>query len=151
MLSRKIVIGLGLALSMACVQVAQAAKARVWEGTITIPTYLMGPDDPNPQFPLVNDHNIYPYTQLDDLTNNRQPKAWKAIYLENKYLKVTILPQMDGRVYSIYDKIAKREVLYRNNVVKYEMVGLRGASRMRVSPKSVSMSYRWQVLPLQGR
>lgn len=127
MLSRKIVIGLGLALSMACVHVAQAAKARVWEGTITIPTYLMGPDDPNPQFPLVNDHNIYPYTQLDDLTNNRQPKAWKAIYLENKYLKVTILPQMDGRVYSIYDKIAKREVLYRNNVVKYEMVGLRGA------------------------
>ncbi|HVB29527.1 MAG TPA: DUF5107 domain-containing protein, partial [Terriglobia bacterium] len=100
---------------------------RVWEGPITIPTYLMGPQDPNPQFLLVNSHNIYPYTQLDDLTNNRQPKAWKAIYLENKYLKVTILPQMDGRVYSIYDKIAKREVLYRNNVVKYEMVGLRGA------------------------
>ncbi len=113
--------------SFALAQVAQAAKVRVWEGPITIPTYLMGPDDPNPQFPLVNSHNIYPYTQLDDLTDNRQPKAWKAIYLENKYLKVTILPQMDGRVYSIYDKIAKREVLYRNNVVKYEMVGLRGA------------------------
>jgi tetratricopeptide (TPR) repeat protein len=120
-------MGFSLVLFLVLAQVAQAAKARVWEGTITIPTYLMGPDDPNPQFPLVNDHNIYPYTQLDDLTNNRQPKAWKAIYLENKYLKVTILPQMDGRVYSIYDKIAKHEVLYRNNVVKYEMVGLRGA------------------------
>jgi tetratricopeptide (TPR) repeat protein len=127
MSSRKFSMGFCLVLFLALAQVAQAAKARVWEGTITIPTYLMGPDDPNPQFPLVNDHNIYPYTQLDDLTNNRQPKAWKAIYLENKYLKVTILPQMDGRVYSIYDKIAKHEVLYRNNVVKYEMVGLRGA------------------------
>ncbi|HKT13418.1 MAG TPA: DUF5107 domain-containing protein, partial [Terriglobia bacterium] len=127
MSSRKLSIGFSLALILALAQAAQAANARVWEGTITIPTYLMGPDDPNPPFPLVNDHNIYPYTQLDDLTNNRQPKGWKAIYLENKYLKVTILPQMDGRVYSIYDKIAKREVLYRNNVVKYEMVGLRGA------------------------
>jgi Tfp pilus assembly protein PilF len=127
MLARKFAIALSMAFVLASAQTAQAAKVRVWEGTITIPTYLLGPDDPNPQFPLVNGHNIYPYTQLDDLTNNRQPKAWMAIYLENKYLKVTILPQMDGRVYSIYDKIAKREVLYRNNVVKYEMVGLRGA------------------------
>ncbi len=127
MSSRKISVGFSLVLFFALAQVALAAQVRVWEGPITIPTYLMGPDDPNPQFPLVNSHNIYPYTQLDDLTDNRQPKAWKAIFLENKYLKVTILPQMDGRVYSIYDKIAKREVLYRNNVVKYEMVGLRGA------------------------
>ncbi|HET7101268.1 MAG TPA: DUF5107 domain-containing protein, partial [Terriglobia bacterium] len=127
MSAKKFSIGIGLTILLALAQAAQAAKARVWEGTITIPTYQMGPDNPNPPFPLVNSHNIYPYTELDDLTNNRQPKAWKAIYLENKYLKVTILPQMDGRVYSIYDKIAKREVLYRNNVVKYEMVGLRGA------------------------
>jgi len=127
MSSRKLSIAFSLVLFLAVAQVALAAKVRVWEGTITIPTYLMGPQNPNPPFPLVNSHNIYPYTELDDLTNNRQPKIWKAIYLENKYLKVTILPQMDGRVYSIYDKIAKREVLYRNNVVKYEMVGLRGA------------------------
>ncbi len=127
MSSRKLSMGFSLVLFLALAQVAQAAQVRVWEGTITIPTYLLGPENPNPPFPLVNDHNIYPYTELDDLTNNRQPKAWKAIYLENKYLKVTILPQMDGRVYSIYDKIAKREVLYRNNVVKYEIVGLRGA------------------------
>ena len=127
MSAKKFSVGIGLVILFALAQVAQAAQVRVWEGPITIPTYLMGPDNPNPQFPLVNSHNIYPYTELDDLTDNRQPKTWKAIYLENKYLKVTILPQMDGRVYSIYDKIAKREVLYRNNVVKYEMVGLRGA------------------------
>jgi len=127
MLSRKITIGFSLLIFLALAQVAQAADVRVWEGTISIPTYLLGPEDPNPPFPLVNGHNIYPYTALDDLTDNREPKNYRAIYLENEYLKATILPQMDGRVYSLYDKVAKREVLYRNNVIKYGMVGLRGA------------------------
>ena len=124
---KKFSIGFGLALLLVVAQAAQAAKVRVWEGTINIPTYLLGPEDPNPQFPLVNSHNIYPYTALDDLTDNRQPKTYKAIYLENDYLKATILPQMDGRLYSLYNKVAKREVFYRNNVIKYGMVGLRGA------------------------
>jgi Tfp pilus assembly protein PilF len=124
---RKFTIGFSLVLILALVQAAQAANVRVWEGTTSIPTYLLGPEDPNPQFPLVNSHNIYPYTALDDLTDNREAKTYRAIYLENEYLKATILPQMDGRLYSLYDKVAKREVFYRNNVIKYGMVGLRGA------------------------
>jgi len=58
----KIAIMLGVVFALASAQVAQAAKVRVWEGTITIPTYLLGPENPNPPFPLVNSHNIYPYT-----------------------------------------------------------------------------------------
>jgi tetratricopeptide (TPR) repeat protein len=124
---RKFSVGFSLVFILALAQTAQAANVRVWEGTISIPTYLLGPEDPNPQFPLVNSHNIYPYTALDDLTDNREAKTYRAIYLENEYLKATILPQMDGRLYSLYDKVAKREVFYRNNVIKYGMVGLRGA------------------------
>jgi tetratricopeptide (TPR) repeat protein len=124
---RKFSVGFSLVLFLALAQLAQAANVRVWEERISIPTYLLGPEDPNPQFPLVNSHDIYPYTALDDLTDNREPKTYRAIYLENEYLKATILPQMDGRVYSLYDKVAKREVFYRNNVIKYGMVGLRGA------------------------
>ncbi len=124
---RKWVAGLSLLVSFVWVRPAKAAKVRVWEGAIKIPTYLLGPENPNPQFPLVNSHNIYPYTALDDLTNHRETKTYRAIYLENEYLKATILPQMDGRVYSLYDKVAKREVFYRNNVIKYGLVGLRGA------------------------
>ena len=127
MMDRTLSLGLGLLLGIGFVQPAKAAQARVWEGTITIPTYLLGPQDPNPPFPLVNNRNIYPYTVLDDLTDKREPVTYPAIYLENEYLKATILPSMDGRVYSLYDKVAKREVFYRNNVVKYGLVGLRGA------------------------
>lgn len=104
---------------------AQAVQA--WRGTITIPTYELGPPDPDPAFPLNNPKNIYPYTMLDDLTNTRAPETYQAIYLENQYLKITILPQLGGHVYSVYDKVDQREVLYRDHVIKYGLVGPRGA------------------------
>jgi tetratricopeptide (TPR) repeat protein len=106
---------------------AQAQAVHAWEGTITIPTYKLGPADPDPPFPLTNSTPVYPYTVLDDLTDDRAPETYKAIYIENEYLKLTVLPQLGGHLYSIYDKVDHREVLYRNNVVKYGLVGPRGA------------------------
>jgi tetratricopeptide (TPR) repeat protein len=104
---------------------AQAVQA--WRGTITIPTYELGPPDPDPAFPLNSTKGIYPYTMLDDLTNARAPETYQAIYLENQYLRITILPQLGGHVYSVYDKVDQREVLYRDHVIKYGLVGPRGA------------------------
>jgi len=118
----------GLAYSQAKTAVPESSNAvQGWEGTITIPTYKLGPADPNPAFPLVSRSPVYPYTMLDDLTGDRVPMTYRAIYLENKYLKITILPQLGGHVYSVYDKIDHREVLYRDNVIKYGLVGPRGA------------------------
>lgn len=104
-----------------------AQSVRSWQGTITIPTYELGPPDPNPPFALVNPHPVYPYPMLDDLSDQRVPKTWRAIYLENQYLKITILPELGGHVYSVYDKLRHREMLYRNRVIKYGLVGPRGA------------------------
>jgi tetratricopeptide (TPR) repeat protein len=104
---------------------AQAVQA--WRRPVTIPTYRLGRPDPDPAFSLNSSINIYPYTMLDDLTNTRAPETYRAIYLENQYLKVTILPQLGGHVYSVYDKIDHREVLYCNHVIKYGLVGPRGA------------------------
>lgn len=104
---------------------AQAVQA--WRGTLTIPTYEPGAPDPDPAFPLNSSKDIYPYTMLDDLTDRRAPVTYQAIYLENRCLRITILPQLGGHVYSIYDKIDHREVLYRDRVIKYGLVGPRGA------------------------
>lgn len=106
---------------------AHAQAVHAWEGTISIPTYKLGPADPNPPFPLVSSNPVYPYTMLDNLTDDRVPMTYHAIYLENKYLKITILPQLGGHVYSIYDKVDHREVLYTDHVIKYGLVGPRGA------------------------
>ena len=104
-----------------------AATVRAWEGTIDLPTYALGEEDPNPAFPLIKGHRIYPYTMLDDLTDQRETKSYQAVFLENEYLKATVLPSLGGRLYSLYDKASAREVFYRNNVVKYGLVALRGA------------------------
>jgi tetratricopeptide (TPR) repeat protein len=118
---------LGIVFWLALAAPARGAEVRAWEGTLQLPTYLLGDEDPSPPFPLVNRHNVYPYTMLDDLTDRREPKTYKAIFLENEFLKAIVLPEMGGRLYSLYDKVTKREVLYRNNVVKYGLVALRGA------------------------
>lgn len=123
----KLAFSLSLVLGIGVIQSVPAATVHASQGTISIPTYLLGPENPNPPFLLVNSNDIYPYTALDDLTDSRKTITYPAIYLENEYLKATILPDMDGRVYSLFDKVAKREVFYRNHVVKYGLVGLRGA------------------------
>ena len=74
----------------------RADAVRAWHGTITIPTYVLGPVDPNPSFPLINSNDVYPYTMLDDLSDKRLPKTYDALFLENQYLKVTVLPELGG-------------------------------------------------------
>ena len=103
---------------------------RVWEAPLSIPTYQLGP--PNP-YPALMDWQrrkwrpVYPYPFLDALSNNRTDKTWKAVYLENEYLRVSVLPELGGHIYQIFDKTTNRDVLYSNPVMKYAMVALRGA------------------------
>jgi hypothetical protein len=114
---------------MAATGIAQETviSAQVRQTVLDIPTYRLGSEDPNPPFALVNSRDVYPYTTLDDLTNHRETVAYRAIILENEYLRATILPHLGGRLYSLYDKKAAREVFYRNRVVNYGLVDLRGA------------------------
>jgi len=108
---------------------AHAQAARVWEAPLVIPTYELGPPDPNP--PLFDRRTrgrpTYPYPLLDNLTNQRIDKRYRAVFLENEFLRVTVLPELGGKLYAIYDKTAGRDVLYTNHVIKYAMVGIRGA------------------------
>ena len=111
---------------------AQPAKdrPRVWEAPLVIPTYELNP--PNP-YPALLDWQrrkwrpVYPYPFLDSLGTEKTNKAWKAVYLENEYLKVTVLPELGGHVYQIFDKTLNRDIIYSNPVMKYAMVALRGA------------------------
>ena len=106
---------------------ARSQAARAWQGTVDLPTYAIGEEDPFPPFPIAGRHRVYPYTMLDDLTDRLETKSYKALYLENEYLKAIVLPEMGGRLYSLYDKVNHHEVFYRNEVVKYGLVALRGA------------------------
>jgi tetratricopeptide (TPR) repeat protein len=119
------------ALSLAGVAHAQSDKLpRVWEAPLSIPTYELGEPDPNPallDWQRRKWRPVYPYPMLDTLTNRKVDKNYRAVYIENEYLKVTVLPELGGHLYAIYDKTAGRDVLYTNHVVKYAMVAIRGA------------------------
>lgn len=111
---------------------AQSSKdtPRVWEAPLIIPTYELNP--PNPYPALLDSQRrkwrpVYPYPFLDSLGTEKKDKSWKAVYLENEYLKVTVLPELGGHVYQIFDKTINRDILYSNPVMKYAMVALRGA------------------------
>jgi tetratricopeptide (TPR) repeat protein len=109
-----------------------AGPVRVWEDQITIPTYLLGPPDPNPQFYAGGNsqgaqHRIYPYPVFDNLTTEKADKTYKIIYLENEYVKVGILPEIGGRIFEAVDKTNGYHFFYRQHVIKPALISLLGA------------------------
>ena len=124
---------LSICIALLCTASSQAQSSnmpRVWEGPLTLPTYELGA--PNP-YPALLDWQrrkwrpVYPYPFLDALSNKRTEKTYKVVYLENEYLRVTVMPELGGHIYEIFDKTMNRDVLYSNPVMKYAMVALRGA------------------------
>ena len=105
------------------------AEVLVWEGTLTLPTYIEGPPDVNPPFDLFRQRSFstYPYTTRENLTDRKVDRVWRTLNLENEYLKVTMLPDLGGRLYSCVDKTSGREMFYANPSIKYAQVAYRGA------------------------
>jgi tetratricopeptide (TPR) repeat protein len=107
-------------------------QAKAWEGTITIPTYSFE-SDINPKFWAMDAGSrrsgpkIYPYTMQDDLKRKLENVTYKGLFVENEYLKVTILPELGGRIYSVLDKTTNKDMFYMNPVIKPSMIALRGA------------------------
>jgi tetratricopeptide (TPR) repeat protein len=97
-------------------------------GEITLPTYKLLGENSNPVFhSQYGVAHIYPYTLQDDIASEPIEVAYRALILDNKYLRVTVLPELGGRVYSLYDKVSKREVFYKNPVIKFSPLAIRGA------------------------
>jgi len=112
------------------------AGVRAWEGRITIPTYGWA-EDINPKFWALEDRVkfsttvkgaiVYPYTMQDHLYRTKEDRTYKALFLENEYLKVTCLPELGGRLHSVLDKTTGAETFHLNNVIKPSMIAMRGA------------------------
>ncbi len=105
---------------------------QVREEPLTLPTYLVGESDPNPIFYNGRRYQgakgmVYPYAMQDDLTDIRENKTYKALYLENRYLKICVLPEIGGRIFSATDKTNGYELFYRQHVVKPAFISVLGA------------------------
>jgi len=76
--------------------------------------------------PLPSNQKIYPYFRFDGFSNKSIQKDWKVITLENEYIRVEIMPEIGGKIWSAYDKVNKRNYIYNNAVVKFRDIAMRG-------------------------
>lgn len=107
------------------------ADVNVWVETVTLPTYEVGAEDPNPMFLEKRVYQgssgaVYPYGVIDTLTGQKQMKSYQAVWLENDFIKVMLLPELGGRIHRAYDKVMQRDFVYYNEVIKPALVGLVG-------------------------
>ena len=98
---------------------------------MTIPTYEVGKPEKNPIFLEKRVYQgssgvVYPYPVIESISDEKVDKEWKAVWLENDYIKVMILPELGGRIQMAYDKIKERHFVYYNHVIKPALVGLVG-------------------------
>lgn len=104
---------------------------KAWRETVVIPTYEVGTPEKNPIFLEKRVYQgssgvVYPYPVIECISDEKVDKEWHAIWIENEYIKVMILPELGGRVQMAYDKIKQRHFVYYNHVIKPALVGLTG-------------------------
>lgn len=108
------------------------AGARIWEQDVTLPTYLVDTSGKNPRFYFGRAYQgaqgrVYPYRMQERLTEKKVDKAWKAVFLENEYVRTSILPEIGGRIFTALDKTDGYDFIYRQTVVKPALIGMLGA------------------------
>lgn len=105
-----------------------------------VPAASFGPENPLPAFRTLPEDWLFPYFDpraepaerryvgwkangrvlpnrlQDEFNRNRVPRAFKAMVLENEFLRATVLPELGGRMVSLFDKQAGRELIERNPV-----------------------------------
>ncbi len=96
--------------------------------SITIPTYLIGPDEPNPMFYEKRcvqgaSGRVFPMAMNSTLTNRKCDQTYEAIKLENEYISLTLLPQLGGKVYRARARYNGYDFIYYNRVIKPALIG----------------------------
>lgn len=116
---------------------------------LIIPAAEQGPDDCVP--PIYRTHNSqqpqnalegdgdelflgygfetcgFPYPYQNNYSRNLSPQAFKSVILENEYLKAVFLPELGGRLWSLFDKTAGKELLFVNPVYRLGNLATRNA------------------------
>ncbi|MGK9147167.1 DUF5107 domain-containing protein [Plantibacter flavus] len=105
--------------------------AVAWSAPVTMPTYR---PQPASEFPMYLDRRVYqgssgrvyPLPFVERIDAAPTDTEWQAVHLENRYLRVMVLPELGGRIHIGFDKTTGYDFFYRNSVIKPALVGLTG-------------------------
>lgn len=112
-------------------EVLASGGAIAWEQPVTITTYE--PAEPD-EYPIFLDRRVYqgssgrvyPIPFIDKIAAESVHREWRAVHLENPWIRLMVLPELGGRIHVGFDKVAGYDFFYRNNVIKPALVGLAG-------------------------
>lgn len=108
-------------------------KAKITEGKIIIPTY---PQPAAEEMPMFAENRVHQRTSGRPYPNkvvlavdrtHKENKEYKLVTLENEYVKIEILPEIGGRIYSAYDKTTGYDYFYKQHVIKPALIGVLGS------------------------
>lgn len=107
------------------------SKVILRQEKVTIPTYELSDYDKNPMFLEKRVYQgssgrVYPHPVCEGVSDVKTDKEYNAIFLENDYILVMILPEIGGKIQRLYDKTNGYDAVYYNEVIKPALVGLAG-------------------------
>ena len=99
--------------------------------TVVLPTYEPHAPDRNPMFLEKRVYQgssgrVYPLPFTDRIADKPQPRSWEAVFIENEFICVMILPALGGRIHRAQDKTNGYDFVYHQPVIKPALVGLAG-------------------------
>ena len=109
----------------------QSASVTVRREPLVLPTYEPLAPDRNPMFLEKRVYQgssgrVYPLPFTDRIAERATPRVWDAVYIENEFLAVMILPELGGRIHRATDKTNGFDFIYYQPVIKPALVGLAG-------------------------
>lgn len=107
------------------------APVAAWREPVTIDTYEPEQPDRYPAYLNARVYQgssgrIYPLPFHERISPVKAPRRWDAIHLENRWVRLMIMPELGGRIQVGLDKSNGYDFFYRNNVIKPALVGLAG-------------------------
>ena len=98
-------------------------KVKIWKEDIVIPTYEIKEYSKIPMFLEKRVYQgssgrVYPHPVCEGVSDEKTDKTYTAVFLENEYLQVMVLPEIGGKIQRILDKTNNYDAVYYNEVIK---------------------------------
>lgn len=128
----KLLLIIILLCGISIVSAQSLGQVEMRETTLDLPTYVLRAPEKAPSFSRNfafqrAKRGVYPYAMNDNITDQKETKTYKALYLENEYLEVCVLPEIGGRLFYALDKTNGYDIFYHQHVIKPSNVGMLGA------------------------
>lgn len=94
------------------------SKVRISKPYVTMENYSQDPCSPHPTFPQWSRWDVYPYQFWGTMRKYAVKQKYYMPTIENDFLRVTIAPDIGGRIWDVYDKIGKRHLANFNTGVR---------------------------------